>query len=390
MVFTLMFFVALFLLPQAQPINNTCSIKRKGTISRRTLREFTAFFIVFIIAAIRYGIGTDYFYTYAPGFIRIRDTGAAYSYYEPAFSTLNIVCTWISDNYQILFVVTSLIIYGILFWLICKISDNPCLSWFVYFCSSLFFSSLSNIRQAIAMILCLVSFAYYLGLFGKERYNPKKSYVIRRTIIFYAISVLAYMFHSSAIVFFAVPLIGLLKRVKLKNQIAIAILLAVVAIGMNYTGITQNILKSVLLALNRYQVYSSDNEMFWSFLLLNACIYALMYISSLHFNGEENNKPTGVFYINVQYVAVIILLFSNVIPLADRLSKYFMICQCLSVPYFVSNIKDKKTKKSILAAFVILYTLWILFYIFVYGADGCFPYKCFFFEDMWEKTYFGF
>ena len=117
MVFTLMFFVALFLLPQAQPINNTCSIKRKGTISRRTLREFTAFFIVFIIAAIRYGIGTDYFYTYAPGFIRIRDTGAAYSYYEPAFSTLNIVCTWISDNYQILFVVTSLIIYGILFWL---------------------------------------------------------------------------------------------------------------------------------------------------------------------------------------------------------------------------------------------------------------------------------
>ena len=347
---------------------------------------------MFVFSTIRYGIGTDYFYTYVPAFIVVKN--GSYNYYEPIFAMLNKFCTLISDNYQIVFIMTSFIIYGILFALVSKFSVSPRYSILIYYASSLYFNSLSNIRQAIAMLICVVGIEVYLLLFQKNnnvlRRDSKKYRrpVKYRLIIFLGFVFVGYMIHSSAIVMIIVPLLSLVKNIKIKKHIVIAFVMVVVAVILNYVGVISNALSIALNLLARYRKYRNPESIYWSFLLLNLVIYVLMYLSMVKVNQKDVNRAN--FYINLQFCAVIILIFSNIIPLSERLATYFMIVQIVSIPYCVSKITNAEKKQMIIILFAFIYIAWILFYIFSYGADGCFPYTTVFsIDNMWQKGYFG-
>ena len=392
MVYFVMLFWAIIFLPKTPLIRK----KRKNWFSltdRNKRRAFLAYLAVFLVSALRYGVGTDYFYTYVPAFITLRN-GYTYTYFEPAFEFLYKICVLISDNYQIVFIVTSFVIYTLLFVIICRWSNNPKLSFFIYFGSSMYFNSLSNVRQMIAMMICLFALEYFLDTGEKrdiivEKENQKRLFLY---IVFYALLLLAYYTHSSAIIFLIVPFFQILKKVKINYHIYIAILLAVIAIGLNYIGAVSQILNLVLNLLDRYRRYSSTNSVYMSFLILNIVIYLMMYLCAVC--GKTNGRVEGrlsVFYINIQFTAVGILIFSNIIPWADRMARYFMLVQCVSVPHFLECLRGTKNSYRImLMGFVFLYGMWTGFYIIRYGADGCFPYQnVLFIKEMLQKSTFG-
>jgi len=355
--------------------------KIRFVLKKQKIKNFFSFFVIFAVSAFRYGVGTDYFYTYVPAYIILRDRRYTYNYYEKGFEWINRLCIVLSDNYQMIFIVTSLAIYGILFWIIMKYSENPKMSLFVYFFSSMYFNSLSNVRQAMAMIICLLSSELYINWKGSKK---------KKIILFCLLIILACFIHSTAFLFSVIPFLSVVKNIRIKNHILIAGILTIIAIVLNYIGIISEMLDFVLVYLQRYQRYSSSGTIYWSYLVFNIIIYLMMYVASKNSEIGAIKDNKGILYLNIQFLAVMLLVFSSILPTCDRLSRYFMICQCLSVPYFIECIKNVKTKKTIILGFVVIYVLWILFYIFSYGADGCFPYhNVFFVDQMWQKGYFG-
>lgn len=360
--------------------SKTKSISTTITITKKGIRLFLAFVILFLFSALRYGVGTDYFYTYAPGYIILRNGIYQYNYYEPAFKLLNLLCIHFSSNYQWIFVTTSFITYAFLFVTIRKYSIAPKISFLVYFLTSMYFNSLSNIRQAIAMTICLLAFEFLINS------NQK---MITRLMLFYAFVIIAYLFHSSAMTFVIVPLLHLLKNYSARRHLLIGGVAFIVALVLNFSGSVGKLLNVVLQLFSKYQRYNSSGKIYWAFLAFNVAVYLFMYLASM--NEKELGQNT-VTYLNVQFVSVIVLLFSNVLPVADRLARYFMIIQTTATPHFIklANKENWTTQVVVKFGWIALLIAWCLFYIFSYGADGCFPYKSILFvKDMWQKGYFG-
>lgn len=386
MTYFIMLFVSLLFLPnQKKQYANINKLKyskakpHKHVIRKTDIRYLLAFLTVFIVSGLRYGVGTDYFYTYAPGYLFIKDY-KWYGYYETGFVLINKFCLLFSGNYQTLFIVTSIIIYGLLFYIIRRYSIDPRTSFLVFFLSSMFFNSLSNIRQAMAMTICLLAVMNYLE-------NDKKQ--IRKLIEFYLLVFLAYEFHTSAIMWAIIPFVTAFDHFKLKYHVVIATCLSVIALGLNISGIASSAFNFFLVAFSRYAWYESTGAIYLSFLMLNVAIYLLMYLSA---NYDSRFDKRTIFYLNIQFISVIIMLFSNILPVAERVARYFMFVQIISSPYFMHmNISSKKREAKIInIVWWILLASWCVFYIVKYGADGCFPYQSIVFvKEPWQKRGFG-
>lgn len=129
-------------------------------IGRQTLSQRSVFIVfsalpVFLISALRYGIGTDYFFTYDPWFKLVLRGGVPDC--EVGFYYLNKIIAYLTDNSQWLFAITSLLFIGCVYWAIYKKDENIPISILIFFLSYNFFVSLNNLRQSLASAITLVA-----------------------------------------------------------------------------------------------------------------------------------------------------------------------------------------------------------------------------------------
>lgn len=329
-----------------------------------------SFLPLFCTAAFRYGVGTDYFYTYVPGFLLING-GGDYDYYEIGFYWLNRIIANYTDNYQVLFFVTSLIIYGFIYFMITKYSVLPSYSVFLFVCSSMYFNSLNNIRQFSAMALCFFALKYIL-------FDSKRNIIKYFIFIFIATTI-----HTSAIVYLILPFL-LKLEIKYISQI---ILLCLSIVFKFIMGNKISLLIEIF--ANKYSRYlsSNNNSIYFSFLVFNLIIYLFMiFLESYYIKGKDK---LCIRYLNIELLAVLLFIYSDVIPLADRVSRYFMLPLILSVPYFISKITNIKAKRLLKYGISIFFILWISFYLYR-GDDAILPYQSIFSTDyIWYKYNFG-
>ena len=85
-----------------------------------------------IVSAIRYDVGTDYFFRYVPNYNTFVAGGTVDSL-EILFRWMIKLCTCISDDYIILFAITSIIINTLIISAIFKFSKNVTISIMIYF-----------------------------------------------------------------------------------------------------------------------------------------------------------------------------------------------------------------------------------------------------------------
>ena len=130
-------------------------------------RELTFLLIVFVIlgvtSAIRYSTGIDYSYTYAPGYEQVLqnpDISLFGHHYEPGYMLLQKIVAFFSSNYQMIFVVTSLLIIGLFCICYAKYSSNVYLSVMLFLLLSEYYCTMNFIRQSIAGIIALFALEF--------------------------------------------------------------------------------------------------------------------------------------------------------------------------------------------------------------------------------------
>lgn len=278
-----------------------------------------------IVSAIRYDVGTDYFFRYVPNYNTFVEGGTVDSL-EILFRAMIRLCICISDDYIILFAITSIIINTLIISAIFKFSKNVTISIMIYFCASFYFESMNIVRQFISMAII---FASYKLLFKK------------RTILLWGLCIItATLFHTMSIVFVIAILLD--KKVIDYKILAILIIL-IVFLGKpiidSTVSLTANSTNVNIAKYARYLERTGDLPISTIVIEVGVYIYLYLLYKNALKNGKEKNKEL-IFFINMQSITLLFTVMNIHLDLFFRIASLFSIFKILSIPYFYYINKD--------------------------------------------------
>ena len=309
----------------------------------------------FVVSAIRYNVGVDYFYTYAPHYFKLGH-GLDAHHIEIGYMVIEKFCLLFTKDYQLLFAVTSAIIIGLTFYTIYKESPYPALSVAIYFLIGYFFHSLNIMREYLAISVLLFSYKY----------------LIKKNYIKWIISVIiAFLLHSTSLIFVAAILLCDREIFDLKRTIIISILLFV------FGRYVWEILVDLVISKTRFISYIGSKFDKQDIRTLDIIVNSILYIIIYYL--YKNTKEVGrleKFFLNVQALALFFMVSAATMYLLFRLSFYFGIFNIISIPYFLKKSDINKRDKIILIA-VLMTTLCTNIYItnIKGNKDRVSPYK---------------
>lgn len=319
---------------------------------------FLSFCISLLPMGLRYGIGTDYFYTYVPYFKWIGN--GITSFDEIGFNFLNKIIHVYNGDYRLLFFLTSFII---MFFIYKSIYDNSVNIWMsvaLIFLGQSYFYSMNIVRQSIAMSILLFSF----------KYLKEKNYI--KYLLF---GLLAASMHTTAI--FILPFLYLSKininsRKKLKIIFIILLMYPFISYGIKY------LILNTKYAWYYNSVYNSE-KIAVTIVIQNIVLFILdLYYSKkkglLDTKFEEEYRILS----NINFGGICFILISSTFPLINRVIRYFTIFQLLYIPLLIK--KEKNVKLRLLVGILLLSMMGIvtIYQIFICGGEGVLPYKSIF------------
>ena len=319
---------------------------------------FLSFLTYFIPAAIRYGIGQDYFYTYYPMFHSIRN--GAYSIYtnmiirynEYGFTVFNKIVGFFTSDAQWIFVLTSLFCVGMAFKCIKDYSPNIPFSVFMLVLGSYYVGSYSLIRQSIATVIFLFSIRYI-----KER----------KVIKYYICTIIAILFHTAAIVYIPFYFIGNIKMEKKKYPFVAAVVVVVLMLSSTVV--------SYFVSMTRFvdrisSVSVGDN------LALYLMVVLVFFVGLLGYTNEKDELYR--VFLNAQLIAVCIIGLSNLLQTTDRLIFTYYYINFVSIPYFLKNGKFGRIRQFVVLGLIVaLFAMWCFEHLY-YDQYSILPYRTIF------------
>lgn len=276
-----------------------------------------------LVSALRYDVGTDYFYRYVPDYNSIVNGGNVDNL-EIGFKLLINLCILITKDYQILFIVTSIITITLFMYTIQKQSKNKALSITIFLLGGFFFQSLNILRQYMAIAIVFFSYRYLL----KSKYP-----------IFIVSVVLAFFIHNASIVCLIMLLLKDREILNFKTILIVALIIFIFGTPLI------NLFKSI--AQNtRFNVYIDSlydrGDMRKLTIVSNLIIYIFMYLQYIVKRKNNTVIKEDIFYINMQGTTLIFIMLSSKFYLFFRIAYYFMIYQIVSIPYFIKTIDTEK------------------------------------------------
>ena len=312
---------------------------------KKKILLFLSFFVLCIVSATRVDVGTD-FGPYFSGYLD-------YSFlrWEPGFVLLCQLCHLTSSSIYILFITSSIIIYGLIFLTIVKRSITPAQTLYLFFVMLFYFAFMNIIRQALA-----VSIVVFALLYLREK----------NIFLCFLFLILACLFHYSAILVFVLsPII-----VKRHSQIFYLILLS--SIPLLFIG-SEAIIP--LLSKTQYGVYLDDtisNNYIQILIEFIICI-----ICFANFKKINSMSSIGYILINMEFFNLMTYSLSG-LPYVQRVAVYFKIGQIFLFPILFALIGQKKTRTVISFVFLLLLSI-LAFYFTINGVNEVIPYKSFLF-----------
>lgn len=348
-----------------------------------------SFAILFLIAALRYGIGTDYWLRYAPLFEQIQNGNV--NGHEIGYVLLNKAVGLITDDYQGIFVVTSFLTIALFYRFFLRMSVNPALSVFIYAFGGFYLEEFNLVQQALAIAILVNTIEFALR---------------RMHLAFVLATLVASSFHTSALVWFAVwPLmwvrVGRAARLAIALAMIVVILLVPQAVSLlvgqlapdyawyfdsNY-GVTRSIHPAVVIAA------------------VAAFAFAVIKVGSVerrdpysHTATKNGNTPHTTYsytatkirkaggadryadvVVNVLAVSTAVLVATTTIAyLFSRLNYYFAPAQLLAVPLALSLVQGRLARQLLTVAFMSAYMTSFVFQFLVWNAHGVLPYDSIF------------
>ena len=327
----------------------TIGIKKAKKFGKRGLElgcKIMIFLIPFLIMGLRYDVGRDYFYTYAPIFETVKITGE-YSNVEFGYVLLNKLVLLFTKDYA-----------GI-YKAIMKSSKDITLSFYILFASCFFFYAMNVMRQSIVIAIFIYCIRYI-----KERKMMKYMVII----------ILASFIHKIALIFIPVYFVSYFK-IKPKLLIIIAIVV-IIAQPLIYNLIVKFTVgtKYENYITGRYSV--SENSMISPLINLSTLILCYYYKQKDKRNKEFDDELN--ILTNIHVIALICSLLLGTFPLASRIFVNFYHVQILTIPLLLSKEKRKDIRRLLYLGYYIAFGVNFIYSVGMKNGNKVLPYRTIF------------
>lgn len=325
------------------------------TIKRRNIFAFMSFLPLVLVSGLRYNLGVDY-NSYAWIFSAITKLNEK-THVEIGYELVNKIIGVFTDNYEVLFMVTSIIILGFFYAAMLKNSAEFYMSVLLFITLGYFFYSMNSVRHFMALAIYLYAFKYM-----KKQEFAK----------YLALILLAATMHKIALI--AIPLYFVFtQKFKISYYAIIAIFLIIVAV------FNKQILNLIFTFV--YKSYKNSVYNVYSFSLFNvllsgvATFFALSYYKPLLKRHKSN-----IILINAAVFMLLFYLFCGWIPTPTRIGHFGTIYFILLFPEVLACEPNKKVRDFYRIA-IILFAIAFLM-VMLAGADspsiGLLPYQSIF------------
>lgn len=336
--------------------NNTVFSMKKG-INIKVLAILCISIFPIIIGGLRYDVGRDYF-SYYYGIINYSQPKRINFMDEIGSKFIQYISSEIFNSPAIYFFITTAIIILTILYALYRVSWYVPVGYsiFMFLCME-YAPSLNIVRQYMAVGIVLLAYTYM-------QEKKFKTFLI--------LVLIAFSFHTSAIVVMPIYLIATKKYGQGSKKIILIIsILAVVA----YRPL-MNLAMSIGIG-NAYEVYLSNYSSFDSREIIIPIIkfIPIMLIISVYRKRLIKYNQSNVMYIYMIFIGFILQLTAINGPFIERISLYFSICQIIVLPQII-KMTSNKAENLIIKIFIIGYGL--MYFIIYYGIlnyASIFPYK---------------
>jgi hypothetical protein len=319
-----------------------------------------SFSILFLISALRYGIGTDYQYRHVPAFARMNQ--GIYGEYraEPIFVWLNRAVGWFTDDAQWLIVLMAFLTLLLIYRFILRMSLNPALSVFLFVFGGSYLEAFNLMQQGLAIAIVL---------------NTIELALRRKRLAFVLLTFVAVGVHSSAIAWFFVWPILRFRGNRLLRLILMATIAGVIAAapGALYWAVNQVAPDYAWYFQSNYGTIRSIEPS------VVATTVALFLLSALLVRTGSGDDRYASGVVNLMGLNVAILgatLF--VAYLFFRLNSYFTPVQIVVVPLLISSVRSTVMRRTLTLGFMLAYVISFYLQFIKWNAHGVLPYESIF------------
>ena len=304
-----------------------------------------------LISAVRFDVGTDF-----DGYYKIYLFPNLFPRLEKGFLVLVNAMRRISADPQFFFVVSSVMICGLVFFVTYKESTSVPYSLLLFVICRDYFRSMNGVRQYIAIAVAMLALKYL-----KEKSGIK----------FFCIVLLATTIHSVAAVFF---LLYLLDRVVISPTNVLMIVFSLFAAGGAFVKIVYPIIDKYTEYGRYFQEGSGYSESDFSAALL--LIYLAMFVvATLMF--RQRNANTTILY-NSLFICLCVSVMTAFMPTnVSRITWVLNPVISLYWPEAVKKIPKAKLRLLVNIGVIVGYTLLTSYFIVVKGNQDVLPYQFF-------------
>ncbi|MFC0423771.1 EpsG family protein [Lactiplantibacillus plajomi] len=346
---------------------------RQYTVTAKFKRSRILFWLAaipyFIIAALRYRVGTDYL-TYIqiqiPQLLQGNDARLKFEYLYQFVIKIGMSL----GGTQVVFALTHLIFLFFIWKAVQFFSTDYVISLFIFMFGCYYNLSLNIMRQSIAMAIFLMATVY----------------IVRSSPVKYVVTVIgAMLFHKTAIIYLPMYL---LSKIKVRERMAICtvIVLGVLASPIRKVLVWLTDITGVYASYfnSRYDVLDRQ----WDLILFNLFIL-LMYAYLHHFFSKAtpgwvyehtliskvNEERFNNLFFNLQVIATAFAGLSSVIPNSTRIIMMFSLGQIIYVPYLIQKIRDVALRRWFLLVFIFCYVGIFIRLIIMKNLGETLPYQ---------------
>ena len=359
---------------------------------RRWLEILCCAMPLWLLSALRWGVGTDFFYTYLPEFRALQwlRSGGGEALCRELFAPLEeLLALWglpsapeealtfflgvlskceagyralmetaisLGGNFRLVIIATSSIINVCVFYAIFTQSSDPALAIYLYVATSNYFLGMNIIRQYVAVALGLVA----------VRFIREK-----KLLPFLACVAAAVLFHTTALLLLPCYF---LCRIRLKPYYGQLLLATVLACSGLLGAVGAWLLPRIGLAYYaRYLGTPWDTgrfEMIFFLIDLGVLLLGGVYWEK----ASRKNAYYGIWY-NMLLLGALALALSSELPLMKRVSYYYTAPQFLILPEALNAEDDPKRRKVLKIAVMTFFGLETLVAVGVFNKNGVLPYR---------------
>lgn len=308
---------------------------------------------LFLLSALRYGVGSDYAaYKEMYYIVNSNDTYR----YEILYTELNRLVYRLGLSFQWVIVLTSFIFLILLYKRILEDSSIPEVSVFLLLGMCYFFQSTNIIRQILACVVCVYSIKYI---------EQKK------LMKFLIAVVIAFGFHKTAIIFLPAYVIYHL-RIKIRYLLVAFVVIffaapyisSLVSFLIIHTGFNHGYYLT-------YFTYTGSNGGATG--MISLAINVLIYIFGIIYLNKEDIKNNG--YMNLQYMTVLLSIFNGMFPMINRIRFFYGITAIILIPRILKCNRKYRFKRVLYTTMIMI--LFMAYSIYIEGISnqsGAVPY----------------